>query len=203
MGGAGRSALPSVTKGNNVMRDLSALGARPWAGRPFKGFPDAVLRDFESIFAISLPGDYVQFLRFANGGILDVCEYVDPVTNGIGVLNDFYGLGSRGTNEEMSKTGKWQYGNLWGETRSFNLNLLKGGRTLGVPFARDGGGNKCFLDYRDSLPCVSRLVVSTLHQYQLAPTFSAFLDLLRPATRQSNELVKGQKSHKFRLGNPD
>ena len=150
------------------MRNLTELGFREWNKRPFPRFTDATLRSFEEHFAIRLPDDYLSFICFANGGTFDICQYDDPVTGGIGEVNDFYGLGSRESNEKASTNGKWEYGNLWGETQSFNMYLLKGDRTTGVPFARDGGGNKLFLDYRGTNVSVSRLVSATHATYRLA-----------------------------------
>ena len=165
------------------MRDLNSLGIRhPRYRKSFPPITDAGIRAFERYFGINLPADYVEFLHFTNGGTPRTREYDDPVTGGVGGFDYFYGLGSAEENERIERTGKWDYGNLWGETRSFNRHLLTGDRTFGVPFAADGGGNTLFFDYRQASRCVSQFVLATRLTYQLFPTFSDFLDMLHPPT---------------------
>jgi hypothetical protein len=161
------------------MRDLTALGARPFGkNRPFPAFAESALREFELAFHVQLPAEFVRFLRFANGGALELCVYDDP-SGGIGGINDFYGIGRREDDNQAATGGSWEYGNLWGETRAFRQYQFQGS---GIPFATDGGGNKLFLDYREESPCVSRLIAATLSTYRVAASFEKFLDMLRGKT---------------------
>jgi SMI1 / KNR4 family (SUKH-1) len=96
-----------------AVRDFRTLGIKPFGKqRPFPKFSDESLREFEAAFSITLPDSYVQFLRFANGGTLELYQYNDPATGGIEGINDFYGLGSRAEDEKAGASGKWEYGNL-------------------------------------------------------------------------------------------
>ena len=51
------------------MRNLAELGFRKFGSRPFAPLVDNELREFEATFGISLPADYIQFLRFAMGAL--------------------------------------------------------------------------------------------------------------------------------------
>jgi hypothetical protein len=161
------------------MRDLTELGIKPYGTRPYPSFTDASLREFEDAYDVQLPPEYLKFLRFANGGALEVSEFTDPSTGQIGGINDFYGLGNRDNDERAAIDGKFDHGNLWGGTRIFRTQF----KHAGVPLARDGGGNRLFLDYRIDPACVTRLILATQQVYQIAPSFEQFLALLRPRTR--------------------
>jgi len=173
------------------MRDLRELGVAAFGKRPFPVITDAALREFERAFDVSLPASYVQFLHFANGGTLKLQEYDDPETGGIGGINDFYGLGSRDDDERARLSGKWDYGNLWGERRMFRQLCPK----AGVPFARDGGDNQLFLDYSEPDVRVSRLIFETRTPYVIAQSFELFLQMLhlrspRPGRTRSSHTVR-------------
>jgi hypothetical protein len=159
------------------MKDLRSLGIKPFGKqRPFPKVSEEAIREFEKAFNVVLPDSYLKLLRFANGGSLELCEYDDPVTSGIGGINDFYGVGDRKENEKAEAMGKWEYGNLWGETMAFKKYMLAQG---GIPFARDGGDNQLFFDYRElSPPCISRFILSGRTAYRLAESFDAFVDML-------------------------
>ena len=175
------------------MRDLMGLGLRRYGSRPFPAFSDADITEFEKAFSSPLPSDYVQFLRVANGGTLDLCEYTDAMTLACGSINDFYGLGSRRKDEATAADGKWDIGNLWGETRVFRA-LLFGG--IGVPIARDGGDNRLFLDFCVSPPVVKRLIVATRSTYNLAQNFAELVDMLHAPVRKMR--CSDGKPHKTR-----
>jgi hypothetical protein len=182
------------------MRDLNFLGIRRWHNRPFPKFTNAAVLAFEKYFGVDLPRDYVEFLRFANGGTLEMREYADPVTGSVGGLDNFYGLGNSEEAQRAEANGTLDYGNLWGETTFFKLHLLTEG--VGVPFGSDGGGNRLFLDYRDPAICVSRFVIATRAAYRIAPTFDKFLDMLHAET----DFAKGKRiglDHEVRIAEPD
>lgn len=175
------------------MRDLTQLGFRRYGSLPFPPFSDETLRAFEAAFGVTLPDDYVHFLRFYNGGTLAVTHYDDPATGGLGGINDFYGLGSREVDEKAAAAGKWEYGNLWGETRIFRTHLLPG---RGVPFAQDGGSNRLYLDFSEMGAPVNRLIVATKKSYRLAPDFGTFVDMLH----EDRGTSRGQRARKMRAG---
>jgi hypothetical protein len=164
------------------MRDPGTLGVKPFGKRrPFPQVREESIREFEKAFGVALPKSYLQLLRFANGGSLALCEYDDPVMGGKGGVNDFYGVGSRLEDKVAEATGTWDNGNLWGETRMFKRHMLAEG---GVPFARDGGDNQLFLDYRErAQPFVSRFILSGRLAYRLAGSFDEFIDMLHEKTR--------------------
>jgi len=109
-----------------------------------------------------------------------MCEYDDKVTGGRGGINDFYGLGNRGADAEAATHDRWEFGNLWGETRVFHAHIAG---PIGVPISRDGGGNQLFLDYReDRTPCVSRSIIASRQFYRVAASFSELLDMLQLPT---------------------
>lgn len=188
--------LQNVSLGAYHMRDLSQLGIKGFGERPFPAITDASVFDFERAFHVSLPRAYVQFLRFANGGSLELCVYDDPVSGGPGGINDFYGLGNREDDERARSLGKWDYGNLWGEARIFR----KFSPQPGIPFARDGGDNQLFLDYSEEIIRVSRLIFATKACYHIAQSFEEFLDLLR--TRPTVDRVRS-KNHEVRVRLPN
>ena len=170
------------------MRDLTKLGIGAFGNRPFPSISEEALREFERAFDVSLPVSDIQFLRFANGGTLKVSDYDDPTTGGRGGINDFYGLGSREDDERALSLGKWDYGNLWGETRIFSKVSPK----LGIPFARDGGDNQLFLAYSEEIVRVSRLIFASRTCYRIAQSFEQFLDLLQ--VKSSAPASKGKRS---------
>lgn len=157
------------------MRDLMELGLKKYGNRPFPPFSDAQLREFEASFGVKLPADYISFLRFANGGTSRLSVYDDPAMEW-GEINDFYGLGRREGDEAAAKEGKWETGNLWGETRAFKIHLQQ---DRAVPFGRDGGGNRLFINFRQADCGVSRLIVATRKDYRIAASFEEFIDMLR------------------------
>ena len=165
------------------MRDLTQLGFRRYGGRPFPPFSDEMLHTFEAAFGVKLPDEYVQFLRFYNGGTLAMSAYDDPAM-GEGEFNDFYGLGNRESDDKAAAAGKWEYGNLWEETRIFRTYLLSG---RGVPFAQDGGSNQLYLDFSDVGAPINRLIVATKKSYPIATDFGTFVDMLHEYRRDSRD----------------
>src|SRR5438270_626624 len=121
------------------MRDLSELGIRPRRRNPYPAASVAQIAEFGRHFGISVPKSYAAFLMFANGGLPTLSVYDDP-NGGIGGVNDFYGLGQKSCDDQAAAIGKWDIGNLWGETRV--LRPLIG--EMAIPFARDGGDNQLF-----------------------------------------------------------
>jgi hypothetical protein len=65
------------------MRDLTTLGVKRYGMRPFPVFTASLLQESETVFPVKLPSDYIEFIRFANGGVLDACDYKDPSTGGL------------------------------------------------------------------------------------------------------------------------
>jgi hypothetical protein len=177
-----------------MMIDFTELGPKPSKNRPFAAFSNVLLNEFETTFGIVLPNEYVDFLRFQNGGKLDLSEYEDENAGTFGRVSDFYGLGSRADDEAERACGRWQFSNLWGETRMFRE--LFG--ILGVPIARDAGDNQLFLDFRNEPPSIGRMVFAEKRSYRLADTFNEFLGKLRarnPLTRHKQN--SGQRQLKI------
>lgn len=92
--------------------------------------------------------------------------------------------GTRADDEQAALVGKWQIGNLWGETRIFRSQLLPGHC---VPFARDGGGNRLFLDCSDDAARVHRLIIATKKTYRIARDFGTFIDMLQADPENSGQ----------------
>lgn len=158
------------------MRNLAELGFKKYGHhRPFPPFSDSTLHAFEFKFGVRLPEEYVAMLRLFNGGELTARLYVDPVM-GHGGIDEFFGLGIY-RRDITAESRDWEMGNLWEETPSFRLHLLKG---RGVPFTRDGGGNELFFDFdsNDANPPINRIVVATRKPYHIANSFSEFVDTL-------------------------
>jgi cell wall assembly regulator SMI1 len=158
------------------MRGLAELQLRPRRSNPFPTPTPEQFTAFETYFGVTLPPDYRAFLSFCNGGSTPLRAYADP-NGGVGEVNDFYGLGTRESDETHrgETTTPWEIGNLWGETRIW--------RTLidprAVPFGRDGGDNQLFLDFRSQPPAVARYIFSTGNTYKIAESFADFVGLLR------------------------
>jgi hypothetical protein len=180
------------------MRDVSELGIKEFGSRPFPAVTEVSLREFECAFDVNLPESYVQFLRFANGGTLQMREYENPSTGERGGVNDFYGLGSREDDERALSLGKWDFGNLWGEARVFREFSPK----PGIPFARDGGGNQLYLDYSQEIIQVSRLIFESKSSYHVAQSFEQFLDLLRIESISPSVASAKSKKRSVRLRLP-
>ena len=161
------------------MRDLEELGIVPRRKNPYPPATDEQVEAFEAAFGVTLPDDFVAFLKAANGGRPTLSSaYQDPA-GGTGEVDDFHGLGPRAADEAVAAADPddWDVGDLWGETRVRREYLGRG-----VPFGRDGGDNPFFLDFACDPPCVSRYAIATRTIHRIAPSFSAFLDLLRPAS---------------------
>ena len=73
------------------MRELTELSIKPIGNhRPFRFPTDDNIREFEKVFGVKLPDDYIQFLRFKNDGT----PKMNFLNAGKGyTLNDFFGLG--------------------------------------------------------------------------------------------------------------
>jgi hypothetical protein len=161
------------------VRELAEIRLKPRRSNPYPPARADQIADFESRFGLVLPVDYVRFIQYVNGGYSALRLYPDPASGTEGEVNDFYGLGPREADEAEQRldSESWDIGNLWGETRIW-WERLGGG---GIPFARDGGDNQLFLDYRvlRSEPTVSRLIFSTGRVYGIAESFARFIDSLR------------------------
>ncbi|MGD0463216.1 MAG: SMI1/KNR4 family protein [Tepidisphaeraceae bacterium] len=174
------------------MREFKELGVKPYGKRrPFAAFADDVLHEFEVAFDIRLPHSYVQFLRFSNGGALELAEFDDPVSGAVGGITNFYGLGSREDDETAAREGRWDFGSLWSETRAFRQYQFSG---RAVPIGENDCGDRVFLDFQVEPPRISQFFASTKATYPLASTFEKFLDMLHEKTP-----LPHRGAHKVRL----
>jgi len=175
-----------------AMRHFLDIGLRQRRKNQYSPPVDFEIRKFEQAFNFELPDDYIRFLQFMNGGGRPKLNgYIDPASGGIEGIDEFYGLGSKEADDAKARNAPttWDSGNLWGETRI--LRDVFGIR--GVPIASDGGGNLIFLDI-DHSSCISRLIIATRQTYQVAVTFSGFIDML--ISPPSSDATK---SHEIRV----
>jgi cell wall assembly regulator SMI1 len=149
------------------MRDLSELNLNE-GGEPVKRPPPSrdVIAAFEREFGVTLPADYLDLLRFSNGG----CPELDVPTLPDGSLSDcsvdrFYHL------DEDREDGS----SLWRTTRDWRAVL--GDKK--IPFADDGTGNEFVLDLNQEPASVSICLHEEGFELEpLAPSFAAFIDSL-------------------------
>jgi hypothetical protein len=155
------------------MRDLNELGIR-WIGAPAPRLPsDKEVRRFEQYFKAELPLDYVTFLKTVNGGYPRLRRFELPDGSAYS-LNNFYSLGSESRlPSEVAE--KWEYGNLWAETRVRRMDI---GDSI-IPIGRDNIGDQIVLDFSRQPPSVG----IALHEQRfeiatIAASFSDFLEQL-------------------------
>lgn len=152
------------------MRNLDEIGIRQRPSVGSRGAPtDLEIAEFERALSVQLPADYVNFLRFCNGGHprLEFCPLGASDSNWGVCASIFYFLNS---------SEKDQTENLWYESE-LHKALLGDGL---VPIADDGCGNLIVLDCGESPPSVKTLIDDTASNglTQVAPTSADLVDML-------------------------
>jgi len=150
------------------MRDISELNINE-GGRPIlRNSPSQnMISEFEDEFGISLPNDYIRFLKESNGGHPELNLFT-PVGNSDDnhfTIDYFYHL----TNDDRESLTS-----VWRVTRDWQQKLGQGC----VPFGRDGGGNQLYLDFSSNEAIFLCIHDEDFKKIKVAPSFSAFLDLL-------------------------
>lgn len=149
------------------MRDLSELNINV-GGKPVRR--RAPTRDdiesFQKHFGIRLPEDYLDLLRFSNGGCPEL-DCIDPVgrpgAERIAVNHFCY----------LDDDERWVDWSLWQATEEWRPVLGKNS----FPFARTGCGDPIFLDLRTSPPSVKRCIHDDCFAIVgIAPSFEVFID---------------------------
>jgi hypothetical protein len=150
-----------------TMRDLKEININDGGGRPVKRLPptDDMIKEFEDYFGVKLPREYIELLRFSNGGGPEVdCIKQMGDENAIEVaVNRFHYLDDK----------KLSYGNLWFETAQWRPIL--GDKAM--PFANDGGGGQFFFDL-SSTPASIKFCVNDpgFDIIDIVESFEAFID---------------------------
>jgi hypothetical protein len=152
------------------MRDLSELniidGRCLSAGRPAPS--NEIISAFQAEYCITLPEDYLNLLRHANGGFpeLDTIVPVGRPKAADWSVSRFYHLGD-------DKTSGYS---LWTELEAWRPIL--GNDAL--PIAEDAVGNQIFIDLKTpSAPVKVWVHEDHVEIVDLAPSFQAFIDGLR------------------------
>jgi len=151
---------------------LERLNLRPRYRNPVLVPKAADIRHFEKHFGIVLPTAFIEFLKHCNGGTSNGRIRLKAGRDVYGI-NDFYGLGPATEARDDYNKG-WDYGNLWDETHV--LRPIIGEKC--IPFARDGGGNKFFLDCNSTPAAVGYWNASTRNQKCLFKDFESFLNVV-------------------------
>ncbi len=150
------------------MRDLLELGLNE-GGKPVtrKAPTEEEIRRFEAAHQVSLPDDYVNFLRVSNGGHPELNCFVPKglAEDNIWSVDVFYHLGDDQSN----------YYNIWKVTRDWNTVLGE----KAIPIAEDGGGNQIFLDFSTTPASVSLCIHDEdFGILTAAASFTEFIDML-------------------------
>ncbi len=153
------------------MRDLAELNLNE-GGKPVRRPSPSTqqIAQFQSEFGIAVPGEYLTFLAYSNGGHPELDTFLPdgmPERRHYCAVNHFYHLTDDREGDSRS---------LWWAQRVFRPILGK----EAFVFASDGGGNQFFLDVSKS----PRPVKVLFHDekdlvIELAGSFAAFLDGLR------------------------
>lgn len=150
------------------MRNLAELNLNEGGLPVTRAAPsEGIIREFERHFQLTLPADYLRFLRFSNGGHpeLDLIQPIGrPGAAGWGV-NRFYHL----SDDKNSPSSLWRNTQEW-------RHVLGEGK---FPFAGTGGGDVFVLDLTTSPPSVKGCVHEEgFRLVDIAPSFEAFIDAL-------------------------
>jgi hypothetical protein len=155
------------------MRNLVELGMnegpRPVAaGKLIVRHPPTTqqISEFETAFHLRLPPDYIELLRFANGGHPRCCSFT---THGIRDkvcwdVNLFFFL-----NDDTSALTS-----LWRQTSEWHAHFA----TTEVPIADDPCSNVILLSYDTPVPNVKVYVLDGNRYLDVARTFGEFVDSL-------------------------
>ncbi|MBI5550235.1 MAG: SMI1/KNR4 family protein [Desulfobacterales bacterium] len=149
------------------MRDLNELRINEGGAAVIRPAPsENQLKEFQDRFKLFLPKEYIELLRYSNGGSpeLDCFRIKRSDSNESWGINRFYHLDDD----------KHSHENLWKATEDWQKVL---GASI-VPIADDGGGNQICLDMSNNGE-----VFLCLHDYGfkkigIAQSFVEFIDLL-------------------------
>jgi cell wall assembly regulator SMI1 len=127
----------------------------------------AVVGDFERQFGVSLPCDYVAFLRQTNGGHPEIDSFVPFGCHNLNRFNVdcFCHLSDCSDSDTLS---------LWRAARDWRDIL----GSLCIPFAQDGGGNQIYFDLARGAEVFLCIHDESFKRVYVAESFSSFLDLL-------------------------
>jgi hypothetical protein len=150
------------------MRNLNELNINE-GGRPVIRSPpaDSQIAAFQSQFGVTLPSEYVAFLRHSNGGHPERNSFkpaglAEDVMWGV---SRFYHLDDDRTDLE----------GIWGATNEWRAVIS--GKI--VPIGDDGGGNQILLWFDKGPPMVKICVHDeSMRLIHVADSFSEFIDLL-------------------------
>lgn len=153
------------------MRNLAELeidkpGKRPvTAGRAVRRPPPSLqdIADFESTFGVKLPAEYLEFLKFANGGHPFRGWFSPSGYGGYWDVNLFYHL----TSDRNEDLGLWSETKTWQHYATYPI----------IPIADDPCGDQIVLAYDTLVPNVKLIIEGSL-MVDVAPSFEAFIDLL-------------------------
>lgn len=148
------------------MRDLAELNINE-GGRPVTRAPPTKqqIREFESLFAVELPEDYLVLLQHSNGGHpeVDSFQLPGPEEGALLGVNRFYHLGDDKNDHE----GLWRAATAWEGRTSSRM----------VPFANDPGGNQLMFDFGCQPPAVKLCIHDEdFRIVHLADSFGEFID---------------------------
>lgn len=155
------------------MRNLAELkmneGPRPiTAGEHVSRSPptEEQIRAFEAEFGVSLPADYVSFLRFANGGHPHLCFFAAEAWYGADefIVNVFYHL----NDDREDLRGVWAATRVWRDAFNFDL----------VAIGNEPCGNAILLCFNTDPPNIKFCLHEGMSVIELAPSFGAFIDML-------------------------
>ncbi len=151
------------------MRNLAELKLTNSGGRPVDRAPPTaeVISAFEREFNVSLPPEYLEFLKYSNGGRpeLDVLREADSDDFSDWAVEHFFHLSGDQTDP---------YG-LWSTMR--NCRWMLGEKD--IPFAMDGLGNYFVLDTSTTPAEVLVCDMDDNREFiELAPSFEEFIDRL-------------------------
>lgn len=127
------------------------------------------INNFEKLLGVKLPEDYLEFLRFSNGGHPELDSFLPENADADNrwAINRFYSLGAGYEPEDL----KFVYDN-W--------KSILGERCF--PIAADGGGNQLYLDMANG-GCVGICIHDQGFKRRLAAeSFSEFIDKLERNT---------------------
>ena len=149
------------------MRNLGELNINEGGKKISRKPPtDKEIKEFEKEIGVKLPLEYIQLLKYSNGGHPEVDCFVPKgsTPDDTWGVNDFFYLNAE----------KDRFGNIYYEIGRWRSALGK----KAIPFASDGGDNQFFLNFKNNPPSVEILVHDNFRTIKAADTFEEFIDML-------------------------
>jgi hypothetical protein len=149
------------------MRNLDELGFFEIGIKPNRQPPTAkLINEFQTLYGIEFPADYLALLRYSNGGYSKLNAFVlQGLADGeVWCLDHFYHLSE--DREDLS--------GLWAATPGWRAALSRNV----IPIATDGCGNQVLIDF-DQPPSIELCIHDeAMVLVRVADSFGEFVDML-------------------------